>query len=126
MGANAASATGFAEGGLVTGPDGRDRIPAMLSNREFVLPANATSYYGTSLLESMRARAISPSSINHFPSLHSSITSSSPSVNVGSPAVHVVFVSDGQEARRYLESTVGKNHVVKIVRQRATDVGVVR
>ena len=127
VGANAASAAGFAEGGLVNGPDGRDRIPAMLSNREFVLPAHATEFYGTALLESMRARAVSPAAIaNTSGSFSRNAPAGSPNVNVGAPAVHVVFVSDGQEARRYLESTVGKNHVVKIVRQRGTDVGVTR
>jgi hypothetical protein len=125
VGANAAAA-GFAEGGLVTGPDGRDRIPALLSNREFVLPANATSYYGTALLESMRARAVSPSVVGTVGPAVRSGGSASPNVNVGAPTVHVVFVNDGQEARRYLESNIGKNHVVKIVRQRATDVGVLR
>jgi hypothetical protein len=98
----------------------------LLSNREFVLPANATSYYGTALLESMRARAVSPSVVGTVGPAVRSGGSASPNVNVGAPTVHVVFVNDGQEARRYLESNIGKNHVVKIVRQRATDVGVLR
>jgi len=40
-----AAAGGFAEGGLITGPGGpkEDKIPAWLSNREFVVNADATS-----------------------------------------------------------------------------------
>jgi hypothetical protein len=127
VGANAASAAGFAEGGLVNGPEGRDRIPAMLSNREFVLPAHATEFYGTALLESMRARAIAPPVLRSLGEGGSSRSpSASPNVNVAAPAVHVYVVSSLDDVKKHLASTGFSNHVVKIVKQRATDVGVVR
>lgn len=49
---------GFANGGLVLGPGGPtdDMIPAMLSNREFVMPAAAVEHYGLPMMEMVRAR----------------------------------------------------------------------
>lgn len=126
LGNQALGAAGFAEGGLVTGPDGRDRIPAFLSNREFVLPANATSYYGTALLDAMRSRAVSPAVVGTAVSAVRSGASPAPNVNVGAAPVHVVVVDSAAGARRYIESNVGHDHIVKIVRTRAADLGVRR
>lgn len=49
---------GFSTGGLVLGPGGPtdDKIPAWLSNREFVMPAAAVDHYGLPMMEMMRAR----------------------------------------------------------------------
>lgn len=44
---------GFAEGGPVYGRAGRDRVPAMLTAGEYVMPAGAAEQYGP-LLEAMR------------------------------------------------------------------------
>ncbi|UUW88471.1 hypothetical protein [Pimelobacter simplex] len=51
---------GKADGGLVTGPGGPrdDLIPALLSNREFVIPADAVDHYGVGLFEALRAKRL--------------------------------------------------------------------
>lgn len=122
----ATGAAGFAEGGLVDGPSGRDVIPAMLTAGERVLPRPDHPNYQSQLLDALRASAISPFAMPPSAGFARAGVNTSPNVNVGAAPVHVVFVNDGQEAQRYLESNVGANHVVKIVRQRANDVGVTR
>lgn len=49
----------FASGGFVSGPGGPrdDQIPAMLSNREFVEPADSVSYYGVGMMEAIRNKS---------------------------------------------------------------------
>lgn len=69
----------FAQGGLVTGPAGMDRIPAMLTAGEFVLNQQAVAHLGSSLLNAVnsnpnsnagRSLAATPASstatTNHF------------------------------------------------------------
>jgi hypothetical protein len=48
-----------AEGGLIRGPGGPkgDKIPAMLSDREYVQPESATSHYGTAAMDAIRRGA---------------------------------------------------------------------
>ena len=50
----------FAEGGFVSGAGTAtsDSIPAMLSNGEFVQPADATNYYGTEFMEAIRKKQL--------------------------------------------------------------------
>ncbi|REJ71580.1 MAG: hypothetical protein DWQ29_23295 [Planctomycetota bacterium] len=45
----------FAEGGLVTGPSGRDVVPALLSAGEFVMSRRATEALGSRLLEAVNS-----------------------------------------------------------------------
>lgn len=47
-----------ADGGYISGPGGPrdDLIPALLSNGEFVMPADAVSHYGVASMEMMRAK----------------------------------------------------------------------
>lgn len=47
-----------AGGGLITGPGGPrdDRIPALLSNREYVMPAASVEHYGVGFMDTLRAR----------------------------------------------------------------------
>lgn len=60
--------TGYAEGGEVHGPgtETSDSIPVMLSNREFVQNAKATSYYGPEFMHALNQRKISKSSLPGF------------------------------------------------------------
>jgi hypothetical protein len=53
-------AEGFASGGFVSGPGGPtdDKIPAYLSNGEFVQPADATQYYGADFMEMIRNKSL--------------------------------------------------------------------
>lgn len=50
---------GMAEGGEVDGPGGPkdDKVPAMLSDGEFVMPAEAVKFFGLQKLEQMRMKA---------------------------------------------------------------------
>lgn len=50
----------YAVGGYVRGPGGptEDRIPAWLSNGEYVMPAAAVNHYGLRTLDAMRARKL--------------------------------------------------------------------
>jgi len=52
------SGPGFATGGQVHGRKGDDQINARLTDKEFVHPVKAVSYYGTGVMEAMRRRAI--------------------------------------------------------------------
>ncbi|MEZ6056550.1 MAG: hypothetical protein R3C01_07585 [Planctomycetaceae bacterium] len=54
--------TKFAQGGLVTGPSGIDRVPAMLTAGEFVLNQQAVAHLGSSLLNAVNASPGSNSS----------------------------------------------------------------
>lgn len=59
----------MARGGLVTGPSGLDRVPAMLSSGEFVLSRSAVDTWGTSFLDALNS--------------HSRIFISTPSIGPG-------------------------------------------
>ncbi len=101
VGANAASAAGFAEGGLVTGPYGHDNLLMRTQAGERVLPRPDHPSYQHQLLEAMRASATSPSVASTSGTFARPGVNAPANVNVGAPAVHVVFVNDGQEAKRY-------------------------
>jgi hypothetical protein len=49
------SGGGFATSGLIRGPKGVDKVPAMLTDGEFVMSAGAVQKYGVDTLESMNA-----------------------------------------------------------------------
>jgi hypothetical protein len=51
------AATGFADGGLVSGPGTgtSDSIPARLSNGEYVMPADTVRHYGRDFMDALRA-----------------------------------------------------------------------
>jgi len=74
MGANigaiaASTITGFAEGGQVHGQEGRDKIRANLTNREFVQPVPSVDYYGTGIMEAIRRRSIPKSLLTGYTGL---------------------------------------------------------
>lgn len=45
----------YAQGGFVSGPEGKDKVPAMLTAGEFVMSTGAVKKYGTDTLASMNA-----------------------------------------------------------------------
>lgn len=49
-----------ADGGLIRGPGGPrdDLIPALLSNREYVMPADTVEHYGVGFMDTIRARRL--------------------------------------------------------------------
>jgi hypothetical protein len=49
---------GFGDGGQVEGEAGKDVINARLTRKEFVHPVKSVEYYGTSVMEALRRRAI--------------------------------------------------------------------
>lgn len=56
LGAGVGAATGSGMlNGLVSGPKGRDRVPAMLTDGEFVMSVGAVNKYGVETLEEMNA-----------------------------------------------------------------------
>lgn len=63
----AAMAATRAEGGAVYGAGGEtsDSIPAWLSHNEFVQPAASHRYYGTNVMEALRARSIDREKLRH-------------------------------------------------------------
>ncbi|WP_145372257.1 hypothetical protein [Maioricimonas rarisocia] len=70
----------YAAGGLVTGPPGRDRVPARLSAGEFVLRAEAVRDLGLDSLHRLNA-GTAPSSERTAPSAAPSPTESSATTN---------------------------------------------
>lgn len=75
-----------ADGGLITGPGGPrdDVIPALLSNREYVMPAATVEHYGVAFMDTLRARRFAGGGLvgpdfNYNISSTSTASSSSPS-----------------------------------------------
>lgn len=56
--ANQGGIARFNDGGPVRGPSGIDRVPAMLTNEEFVEPVESVRYYGADIMEAIRRRSI--------------------------------------------------------------------
>lgn len=54
-GAGAPGVRGFAGGGLVTGPSGRDVVPSLLTAGEYVLSREATNVLGTEFLDRLNS-----------------------------------------------------------------------
>ena len=79
LGGGGGQVAGAATGGLITGPGTgtSDSIPAMLSNREYVIPAKAVSYYGPAMFDSIRAMRFSGGGM----------VGGSPAVGGGSPSL---------------------------------------
>jgi hypothetical protein len=69
-----ANSQGFATGGLVTGESGHDRIPARLSNNEFVMRAQAVQKIGVANLAAMNATGSVPANGNVTQKLDALIT----------------------------------------------------
>lgn len=59
----------MADGGAVRGPGGgrADKVPAMLSNGEFVQPTHIVKHYGRGVMEALRSRAIPKDMLIKYP-----------------------------------------------------------
>lgn len=79
----------FANGGYVTGPQGLDRIPSLLSHGEFVLRESAVRQLGANFLQQLNQGAIAPSSLQSNASSAPASISNSSITNVGGIALHV-------------------------------------
>jgi hypothetical protein len=90
--------------------------PAGLVHRgEFVTPADRVNEYGIGFFKSLRAGAASPS-------VSPPIAPSGS--NPGSGAITIVLVDSRNEARKWVESAEGQAHIVEIVRNQRTEIGI--
>jgi len=56
----------YISGGSVSGRKGKDKIPALLTDKEFVQPVSAVEKYGVSFQEAIRARVFSKEAIQNL------------------------------------------------------------
>ena len=56
----------MATGGQVAGPAGRDRVPAMLTDGEWVHKTAAVDYYGPSVMDAMNNMRVPREAFNHY------------------------------------------------------------
>jgi hypothetical protein len=84
----------FAEGGVVSGPVGLDRVPAMLTAGEFVVREPAARQLGVSFLEALN-RNLRPQPVGQASSLPSAVSAEQTTVNnFGGISIRVANSSD--------------------------------
>ena len=119
---------GFAEGGHVRGPgtETSDSIPALLSNNEFVMPANAVRNYGVGFMEAIRkmqvprGSASAPSTVPRTARYAEGGLVSSAAVSAGNPnqafPVQVVVNNEGTAKNATAQTDFdGKSLVVSVL-----------
>jgi hypothetical protein len=120
---------GLYEGGQIHGPGGRDVIPAMLTNREFVQPTRSVDYYGTGIMEAMRQRAIPKEVFTGFGGL--SPRTSSRFFNEGGLAVgdqpggtalQINNIVDPELFGDYLATSSGEDMVLNVITKRSYEI----
>lgn len=137
-------ALAFATGGYVRGrgTTTSDSIPARLSDKEFVQPANATAYYGVQFMELLRRRAIprelleslmggralsvrTPRRANFSQGGFVSgniLSEPQGGASQGDLNVTLVQVKDDDEAKAYMMSKSGQNDLVQVLENNKTKV----
>lgn len=115
MGALGGAAQAMASGGIVEG--GRQFIQVNEAGREAVLNARATSFLGDNFIHSLNA--------GRFASATSRMPMAG-STQGGSSQTHFLLVDsrNSQAARDYLESAKGQVHIINIVRNNKTTMGI--
>lgn len=144
-GAIAGGATqAFATGGYVrgAGTTTSDSIRALLSDKEFVQPADATAYYGVQFMEMLRRRAIPREMLTalmgnrsmpvHKPRTPRFSSGGFVSGNVLSQpdggvqgsdmSVTLVQVKNEDEAKAYVQSRQGQGDIIKVLQDNKTKV----
>jgi len=107
-GYGSAGTTGYANGGIVNGRPGLDRIPAMLTAGEFVIRESAVNQLGVQFLSALndRARLPQPMARSHRLSDQDERSASSHSqhTNFGGVNIHVRQTTDLPELMRDLQA----------------------
>jgi hypothetical protein len=110
------TATGFADGGLVSGPGTgtSDSIPARLSNGEYVMPADTVRHYGRDFMDALRAMR---------PQREAPVARFAEGGYVdgqgggGGGGVRVVNVVDGSMVQDFLTSSAGEQVILNTIRR---------
>jgi hypothetical protein len=94
----------YASGGLITGPGSgtSDSIRAMLSNREYVMPAARVDQFGVGFFDQLRA-GIMPRSIGNDNSRPVSIAAPLPSFRGGNGESNAALLSEMREMNKKIE-----------------------
>ena len=121
-----------ADGGLITGAGGPrdDRIPALLSNGEYVIPAHRVQQYGAGFFEAIRSGSyLADNASAALASRGAALQSfgpagaSMPAASAGggeAPNVHVNFgaFNNQQHAQSWLETQQGEKYMVNFLKRR--------
>jgi hypothetical protein len=110
------AATGFAEGGFVTGPGTgtSDSIPARLSNGEYVMPADTVRHYGRDFMDAIRGmRTTREAPVARF--AEGGYVDGQG--GGGGGGVRVVNVVDSSMMQDYLTSSAGEQVVMNVIRR---------
>lgn len=110
------AATGFADGGLVSGPGTgtSDSIPARLSNGEYVMPADTVRHYGRDFMDALRAMR---------PNREAPVARFAEGGYVdgqggaGNGGVRVVNVVDSSMVQDFLTSSAGEKVILNTIRR---------
>lgn len=126
-------AKGYVRGGVVSGQDGTDTIPARLTRNEFVQPVDSVSYYGANFMEALRQRviprSITDSIVSGFPNFKAltpvgAFATGGMAVNKpvsGTEALTIINVLDNREIGNYLVSHQGQRILVNAMRANAKE-----
>jgi len=123
---------GFAEGGLVRGKKGRDKIIARLSDEEYVMRPEAVRAYGVQFMEALNRRLIKIEDMS-LPRLR--VTTPRQPAFAGGGAVskrslgsggqeegaslNIINVVDPSQLDQYLASAAGQNAILNVISSRA-------
>jgi hypothetical protein len=121
-----AEAKKYATGGLITGTGTgtSDSIPAMLSNREYVVKASAVKKYGTRLLDSINNKTFNVPRASNIPT---SAMNNNNSEFINSPVYNIVVNAetnaDPNEIARVIMKTISADTRTLSVARRIGAVG---
>lgn len=133
LGKIASMEPGFAEGGMVEGPAGKDKVKARLTRKEYVQSPPAVQYYGKGVMEAMNRRLI-PKSLfgDRFQGL--SIKTPSHRFQTGGSTeaiipeqqkgmnLQIVNVVDKDLIAQYLQTNMGQTAILNVIRERNYEV----
>ncbi len=120
----AATAAGYASGGMVNGPGGptSDSIPARLSAGEFVVNAQAVKRVGAGMLHAINSLGHGPG-VPHGPRLGFAEGGFVPAAAQGAqqngPSVRIVNVVDPALAAEWVNSPAGEKAIVNLLQRNA-------
>ena len=127
---------GHADGGLITGPGGPrdDRVPAMLSAGEYVIPAHRVAQYGPGFFDALRNGSLNLAALSanaqgaladrgsalQAASAPAAAAAASSSGGGEAPNVHVAFgaFNNQQHAKDWLSSQDGERYMVNFLKRR--------
>jgi hypothetical protein len=120
-----AATLGYKHGGYVDGEDGEDRIPALLTKGEFVIPKLSVTKYGLDILEKIRTRTLpvprysQGGLVNDIISISHTVKNATDSPSFKSSEkneFNIMNFIDPSVMESYLASSMGQNAIINIIK----------